>query len=98
MTPSDVGAPANRFSQPHSRLLVIWELLVHVCVGSALFVIIYMPAVGLAFLVKWMLGLGLNDPWLTAVLQVAKYSLVVADTVLLLVFLAKTVWRTAKAL
>ena len=72
---------------------VLWDLLIQVVVGTLLFIVIYAPAVGLDFLVGWLTSLGITK-FLIVVVKIAKYSLVVADTVFFLAFLWKTAART----
>ena len=75
----------------------LWEFLIHVLVGTGLFVIIYMPAVGLNLLIQWLASLNVSYV-LILILVGAEYLLVLADSVLLAVFLYKTTSRTCKEL
>lgn len=80
----------------YQSLLVLWHFAIHVLIGVALFLIIYMPAYGLNLLVHW-LSEG-TDPVLLFVMWGAEYLLVIADSLLLLVFLGKATWRAMKEL
>ncbi len=71
--------------------------MIHITVGTLLFIVIYAPAVGLQLLVGWLASLEISY-LLILVVQVAEYILVGADTALFVVFLLKTTWRTMRAL
>lgn len=76
---------------------VLWEFAVHIFVGTAIFILIYLPAVGLNVFIHWLTELNIGE-WLVGVLYFAEACLVVGDTVLYLVFIVKTTWRAAKEL
>ncbi len=67
--------------------------MVHVVVGSGIFLLIAIPAVVINLLVKWLDGLDLGT-FLIWGLEAAEYSLFAVDIILFLVFLARTAWRT----
>lgn len=71
------------------------EFLVHVFVGTIIFVVIAAPAVGLDFLVKWLEGLGVSSVILYG-LKGAEWLLFFADLALFAFFIVRTVWVSAK--
>ena len=73
------------------------EFLDHVVLGTLLFLLVYVPAVALNVLVHWLCDAGYVDGVIVAV-QFAEWALVIADTTLFVVFLAKATWRAANAL
>jgi hypothetical protein len=79
-----------------SAFRTLWGFLVHVVVGTSLFILLYVPAVGLHFVVGWLASLSVSYP-LVFIVQLAEYSLVIADTALFVVFLGKTTLRTMRA-
>lgn len=83
--------------RPDSPIAVLWQFFVHVVVGTLLFILIYTPAVGLDRLVHYLTAIDITLA-LIWIVQFAEYSLVTIDTLLFIVFLAKTAWRSAKKL
>lgn len=75
----------------------LWEFAVHSLVGTAIFLIVYSPAVALNQIVHWMISLQI-DKFLVTSVEYAEYALIVGDTILFLAFLAKTTWRGVKKL
>jgi len=75
----------------------LWEFLLHVLVGTGIFVVIAAPAVGLNLLVAYLATLKVSY-WIILGLEVAEYSLFILDIVLYLVFLVRTGWRTIQKL
>lgn len=71
------------------------EFLVHVIVGTLIFVVIAVPAVGLDFLVKWLAGLGVTEIILYG-LRFAEYMLFFVDLALFAWFVVRTAWKSAK--
>jgi hypothetical protein len=61
------------------------ELVVHVWVGSLLFALVFTPAVGLEFGIKWLEGQ--VSETLLAVLKATKVAAVILDAVLYIAFL-----------
>ena len=76
---------------------VLWKFAVHIFVGTAIFVLIYLPAVGLNLLVHQLTELKIGS-LLIWTLYFAEGCLVIGDTVLYVVFLVKTTWLAAKEL
>jgi len=75
----------------------LWEFLVHVVVGTVIFVVIAAPAVGLNLLVAYLATLSVGWPIILG-LEISEYALFVVDIGLYLVFLARTGWRTIQKL
>lgn len=75
----------------------LWEFLIHVLVGTGIFVLIAAPAIGLNLLVASLATLKVGF-WIILGLEVAEYGLFIVDIVLYLVFLVRTAWRTAQKL
>ncbi len=73
----------------------LWEFFIHVLVGTGIFLLITVPAVGLNFLVLWLEALKTNDIIVDG-LKFAEYFLFLADLLLFSIFVGRTVWRTAK--
>ena len=68
-----------------------WEFAVHVFVGTLIFGVIALPAVGLDFAVTFLTHKGVSSGVLV-ILRVAEYGLLITDVVLLFIFL----WRAFK--
>lgn len=75
---------------------VLYGYAVHVFVGTLIFLVTYLPAVGIFLLIERLSSLGL-DP-LILVLRLGEYLLLAADSILFTTFIAKTTWRTARRL
>ena len=75
--------------------LTLWEFAVHVVIGTLLFLIIYMPAIGLNLFVHWLISKDINK-FVILLVQSAEYALIICDSVMFLGFLIKTTWRTIK--
>lgn len=69
------------------------EFLIQVILGSLLFVIIFAPAVGLNFLVKWLSAQGITS-LLVYIVTAAEYILVLIDLAVYVAFLLRTAWRS----
>ncbi|MCK6391660.1 MAG: hypothetical protein L6Q40_11690 [Azonexus sp.] len=67
----------------------------HVVVGTALFVIIGAPAVGLSFLVKALVAAGV-DAYTVAVLSFLEHAILTLDAILFMTYLVVTAWRSLK--
>lgn len=89
------GTDATR--RPRSELWVIWFFLVHVLVGTALFAVIYVPAIGLNLLVKELIRLNISLG-LIVICQISEYALVGIGTIMYLYFLVKVAIRHMKEL
>lgn len=91
---SDVDTSRTTDVRTHvARWVPLWPLFVHVTVGTAIFLIICAPTVGL---VHWLSSFHISQ-FLIFVLQFAEYTLLIADSILYLLFLAKLTWRVVKA-
>jgi hypothetical protein len=75
-----------------------WEFAVHAVVGSLIFGIIAVPAIGLNALVHWLEAANGTDAWIILGLKIAEYALFGTDLVLYLVFLLVTAVPTIKKL
>ena len=89
----------HSWSKPIWEIMVpVWELVVHVIVGSVLFALIFTPAVILDLLIEWLKG-RLSE-FLATLLTWTKYSVAVIDVVLYLALLIavgalflRSLWR-----
>src|SRR5437879_1866402 len=79
-------------------MIPVWELVVHVIVGSVLFALIFTPAVILDFLIEWLKG-SLSE-FLANLLTWTKYTVAVIDVILYLALLVavgalflRSLWR-----
>lgn len=70
----------------------LWELVVHVLVGSLLFAIIFAPAVGLDLTVKWLKDSFAVSEFVSTLLTWTKYVVGVIDAVLYVAFMANMGW------
>ena len=77
---------------PHRWWEPLIEFLIHVLLGSLIFVVIFMPAVGLNLLVAW-LGTTSVGSLLIYVLLFAEYALVFIDGALYVAFLLNSAKR-----
>ncbi len=71
----------------------VWDLVVEVWVGSALFAIIFAPAVGLDLTVKWLKTSSGASEFLLDLLTWTKYTIAVLDALLYVSFMANMAWR-----
>lgn len=94
----DANPPAtDATGRPRAELWVIWIFLVHVLVGTALFAVIYAPAIGMNLLVKELIRLNISRA-LVVILQISEYALVGIGTIMYLVFLVRVAVRHMKEL
>lgn len=73
----------------------LWEFLVHVIVGTLIFVVIAIPAVGLGFLIGWLEHKKVGRLIIYG-LKFAEYTLFVVDLALFAWFVVRTAWKSAK--
>ena len=71
----------------------VWALVVEVWVGSALFAVIFAPAVGLDLVVKWLKESSGTSEFLLGLLTWTKYTIAVLDAILYVVFMLNMAWR-----
>jgi hypothetical protein len=76
---------------------------IHIFIGTAIFGVIALAAVGLALLTAWVKTLSYDgqpvaSSLLVGGLLVGEYAVFGVDLVLFLIFLARTAWRMAKEL
>jgi len=70
----------------------VWELVVHVLVGSLLFAVIFAPAVALDPAVKWLkTSLEVSD-FLATLLTWTKYIIASIDALLYVIFMLRMGW------
>lgn len=69
----------------------------HILIGSLIFVLIALPAVGLGLVVKWLETMT-GDRIVTMGLRAAEYGIFGTDLVLFGVYLTRTTWRAMKRL
>src|SRR6266436_5042860 len=67
----------------------VWELVVHVWVGSFLFAFVFAPAVGLDLLIKWLEEKVHVSTFLIVLLFLTKIAIGVLDALLYLVFMLR---------
>lgn len=70
----------------------IWEFLIHVFVGTLLFVLIGAPAVGLSYLILFLEKSGVSKPILLG-LAGCEYLLFGVDLILFAVFILRQTWK-----
>ena len=73
----------------------LWEFCMHVTVGTCIFVVITLPAVGLNYFVTWLASKGVDKP-VISILYIAEYTLLVLDVALFITFLVRSSWRAFK--
>jgi hypothetical protein len=74
-------------------LWTVWDFVVHVCIGTALFTLIAGVALAVTYFVQLMHRIGFPDP-LVAVISLINYGMVAVDALLFLVFLIQVSLRT----
>ena len=74
---------------------MVLRFFVHVVTGTVVFLLIYSPAVGLSFYVRWLKSIGV-DEGLIAIIEFVEYCLVVCDSFLFLVFFVNATWSAAR--
>jgi len=89
---------SQQTSDSHSALpSALWELLVHIIVGTFVFVVIALAAVGLDFIVGWLSKTNTSIIIIRG-LQGAEYFVFFVDLILFFVFVSRTAYRTLKRL
>ncbi|HEV8060989.1 MAG TPA: hypothetical protein VGP68_14005 [Gemmataceae bacterium] len=76
----------------------LWELVIHVLVGSLLFAVIFAPAIGLEFLVRWLVESLQVSETLSRILTFTKYAVAAIDAVLYILFMVKMGWDFVRKL
>src|ERR1700735_3084479 len=71
----------------------VWDLVVEVWIGSALFAIIFAPAVGLDLAVKWLKTSSGASEFLVGLFTWAKDPISVLDALLYVGFMLNMAWR-----
>lgn len=79
-----------------SHLATLWEVAIHVAVGTALFAIIAAPAVVLNLGLQQLESTSLSQGVMTCLL-IGEYALVIADLVLFICFLCITVVKAVRS-
>ena len=85
MSPENTNRGHGWWEPARDIMVPVWELVIHVVVGSLLFAIIFTPAVILDFLVEWLKG-NLSE-FLAHLLTWTKYAVAIIDVVLYLLFM-----------
>ena len=90
------GETAQGFITHQAQEELWWRGLVefgcHIFVGTLIFVLIAMAAIGLDFLLKWLKTLEVNGLILIG-LTIAKITVFIADFVLYMIYLANMSWK-----
>jgi len=89
--------PATSEVSPPMIPSTLWELLLHIIIGTGIFVVIALASVALDFLVVWLSNKGVSRLIILG-LGFAEYFLFVVDLWLFLVFVFKTARRTLQRL
>ncbi len=84
--PQQANSVVSRWWSP------LWEFAVHVFVGTMLFIIIAIPAIGLSLLTKELEKLEVGR-FIILGAQGAEYMMFFIDLIMYAVFLLKTAWR-----
>jgi hypothetical protein len=71
----------------------VGALVVEVWVGSILFAVIFTPAVGLDWAVKWLETSSGTGGFLVGLLTYTKYTIAVLDALLYILFMFNMAWR-----
>ena len=92
-----MNEPNLRSRSRTSVLVVLWEFLIHIVLGTVTCAVLYLPAVALHVMARWLTDLEMNA-LLIMLVQFTGYTIVVVNTILLLVFLVRATWHTMKGL
>jgi hypothetical protein len=82
----------NHGQQPRPWWKPVWKLVVEVWVGSALFAILFAPAVGLDLTVRWLKTSAEVSEFLVALLTWTKYTVALLDALLYVAFMLNMAW------
>ncbi len=80
-----------------SRLFLVWHLFVHILIGTFLFVLMYLAAVGLFFFVAWLEANHVTR-FIVYGLKFAEYLIFVIDLILFVAYLLRISWSFVKRL
>jgi len=83
--------------QPPRAWKAFGETVVHVAIGTLLFIVVALPAIGLDYLVTELPKLGVSSRIVIG-LEVAEYTLFGVDLILFLCAVFRTGWRLLKSL
>lgn len=86
-----MATPSGQGPRPWYK--AVWALVVEVWIGSALFAILFAPAVGLDLAVKWLKTSSGTSEFLLGLLTGTKYAIAVLDALLYLIFMGNMAWR-----
>jgi hypothetical protein len=78
---------------PRPWYKVVWALVVEVWVGSALFAVLFAPAVGLDLIVNWLKTSSGASEFILGLLTLTKYAIAIVDALLYVVFILNMAWR-----
>jgi len=70
----------------------VWELVIHVLVGSGLFALVFAPAIGLDLVIRWIKEETLISEFLATLLTWTKVVVAVTDAGLYVVFILRMAW------
>lgn len=82
----------NKNQKWHTPLI---NLAIHVVIGSLMFVIIAIPAVGLSFLVTWLETINVA-PYTLQLLTLLEHAIVTIDVLSVLAYILTTIYREVK--
>ncbi len=71
----------------------LWDLVVHVLVGTLLFAIVFAPAVGLEILIHWLEENYRLSQFLIYLLVYTKYIIAAIDAILYVLFMIRMGWQ-----
>jgi hypothetical protein len=71
----------------------VWKLLMEVWVGSFLFALLFLPAVGLDLAVTWLKTAWEVSEFLAVLLTSTKYVIAVLDALLYVIFMLNMAWQ-----
>lgn len=77
---------------PSSWWTPVWEFAVHAVVGTLLFTLVALPAIGLNFFVSWLEKAGASG-FIEWGLVACEYLLFVVDILLFVVFIMRQAWK-----
>jgi len=77
------------------RLMPLYEFSIHLIVGSIIFIIVALVAVGLGAFIDW---IDVKDEIINLTLRILKYTIFGTDCLLYVIFLVFSVTHTAKNL
>jgi hypothetical protein len=80
----------------HNPLYLLLDLITHVFVGTVMFCIIAIPAVGLSLLLKWLAAVPVST-YTLQILTFLEHAIVTIDVATVLVYILSSIYREIKA-